>query len=153
MIVTSGGFSEGKSVRRWVVDWLLIQWLDWMGFLSSHPHTFSRVTQLGVEKGEGRGEEVETRGEATRGDARRLTQLPGAWRPRPPPEKLRNTPTIRTRCQLQLHIPRKPAALRYRPEFAKKKRRNSEKVNRHKNDKRREEKQAQKRKKNQTQKR
>ncbi|QGN13682.1 hypothetical protein FIM1_325 [Kluyveromyces marxianus] len=105
-----------------------------MGFLSSHPHTFSRVTQLGWKRG--RGGEKRRDEKKWRLEARRLNFQVSVWRPRPPPEKLRNSPTIRTRCQLQLRIPRKLAALRYRPEFAKKKRRNSEKVNRHKNDKR-----------------
>ena len=122
-------FPREKSVRRRLtVDWL-------MGFLSSHPHTFSRVTQLGWKwrrGGEKRRDEKKWRLEA-----RRLNFQVSVWRPCPPPEKLRNSPTIRTRCQLQLRFPRKLAALRYRPEFAKKKRRNSEKVNRHKNDKRR----------------
>ena len=122
-------FPREKSVRRRLtVDWL-------MGFLSSHPHTFSRVTQLGWKRG--RGGEKRRDEKKWRLEARRLNFQVSVWRPCPPPEKLRNSPTIRTRCQLQLRFPRKLAALRYRPEFAKKKRRNSEKVNRHKNDKRR----------------
>lgn len=68
MIVTSGGFAEGKSVRCWVVDWLLIQWLDWMGFLSSHPHTHSPESRNWEWK-KGRGGEKKWRLEARRGEA------------------------------------------------------------------------------------